>query len=449
MTAVSKMKASRGFRASRGVFAGISIALLAGLISGCGGDEKQAQPVVTVEVAPARKAGITQVISADAIVFPLQQSVITPKITSTVKKFYVQRGSRVKKGQLLAVLENADLAAAAAQSKGEYAQAQAGYAAATGASIPEQIQKAQLDAAAAKSALAAQQKVYDSRKELFQQGALPRRDLDSAEVALVQVRTQSDVAQKVLADLQQLGEREALKSARGQLDAAKGKYQAAAAQLGYSELRSPVSGVVTDRPLYEGELATANQPVLTVMDTSVLIAKTHVTQAEAAELSKGDAAELRVPSTDVTVPGRVRLISPAVDPSSTTVEVWVEVIKKNPPIKPGMSVQLNVKAKTVSGSIVVPAAALFKSEDGKAFVMLAGADGKAHQTPVQTGIHTADTVQIVSGVAEGASVIVAGGYGLPDGTQIKIAAPAAAGEAPSDTSPAKASGSKSGGEGKE
>ncbi len=216
---------------------------------------KEKAPVVNVEATPARRAPISEIISAEALVFPLQQAIITPKITSTIKTFEVQRGSRVRKGQLLAVLENADLSAASEQSKGEFEQAQAGYIATTGASLPEQIQKAELDAAAAKAAFNAQQTVYDSRKALFDQGALPRRDLDSAEVGLAQARSQYQQAAKQLDDLQKIGQEQALKSATGQLSAAKGKYLGAQAQLSYSEIRSPIDGVVTDRPLFPGELA--------------------------------------------------------------------------------------------------------------------------------------------------------------------------------------------------
>ena len=81
---------------------------------------------------------------------------------------------------MLAELENADLSGAAEQSKGEFEQAEAGYATTTEATLPQQIQKAELDAAAAKAGFDAQKKVYEARKELFEQGALPRRDLDSA-----------------------------------------------------------------------------------------------------------------------------------------------------------------------------------------------------------------------------------------------------------------------------
>lgn len=399
------------------------------LLSGCGATEKEPEPNVGVQVVPAKRGPITESVSAEAVVFPLQQAVITPKITSTVRKFFVQRSSRVKQGQLLAELENADLAGAAEQSKGEFEQAQAGYATTTGASLPEQIQKAELDAAAAKAGFDAQQKVYDARKNLFDQGAIPRRDLDSAEVALAQSRSQNEQAQKQLIDLQRLGKEQALKSASGQLSAAKGKYLNAKAQLSYSEIRSPIDGVVTDRPLYEGELATANQPILTVMDTSKLIAKAHIVQSEAVLLKVGDPAELQFPGMKEPIKGRVMLISPALDPGSTTIEVWVEAIKPGPELKPGMNVTIEATAKSVKDALVVPASTVYKSPEGVDFVLTAGADGKAHQAKVKVGIRNKELAEIQSGLKENDSVITVGGYALPDGTKVTIeAAPAAEGE---------------------
>lgn len=396
---------------------------------GCTKKEAEVEPVVSVQVQPVKRAAISEVVSTDAVVYPVEQAVITPKITSTIKSFEVQRGSRVRKGQLLAVLENADLAAAADQSKGEFQQAEAGYATATEASLPQEMQKAALDAAVAKSSLDAQQKVYDSRKILFDQGALPRRDLDSAEVALAQARNQYEVAQRQLDDLKRIGHEESLKSATGQLGAAKGKYLGAQAQLSYSEIRSPIDGVVTDRPLYPGELATANAPLLTVMNNSKLIAKAHLSQAEAAMLKVADDAEIVVPGADAPVKARVSLVSPAVDTGSTTIEVWFEVAKPDPSLRPGMTVQVSAAAKTSKDALVIPASAVFKNADGSEYVLLAESDNHAHQQAVKSGIRNADSVQITEGLKEGDSVITSGGYGVPDKTQINIETPAAA-EAP-------------------
>jgi HlyD family secretion protein len=408
--------------------------LLAGLVlQGCGSKEKEPAPVVAVQVTPAKRASIQQTISADAVIFPLQQSVITPKITSTISKFFVQRGSHVKQGQLLAGLENADLAGAEEQSKGEYEQAQASFASTTESNLPQQVQKAKLDADAAKAGYEAQKQIYDARKNLYAEGAISGRDVESAHVALIQAQSQNEQAQKQLNDLERIGKSAQLKAADGQLIAAKGKYLSARAQLSYSEIRSPIDGVVTDRPLSQGELATANQPILTIMNTSRLIAKAHIAQSEAAQLKIADPAELHVAGVDEPVQGKVTLISPALDPGSTTIEVWVEAIQPGPALKPGMNVSFDVVAKTVTNTITVPRSGVFKSPQGEDYVMLAGSDGKAHQANVKVGIRNNESVQIVSGLKENDPVITTGGYALPDGTKISIESAPPAGDEDKDS----------------
>jgi HlyD family secretion protein len=396
-------------------------------LSGCGAAEKEKEPVVTVQTAPAERQSVSQFVTAEAVVFPLKQATVSPKISSTIADFKVQRGSRVKKGQLLAILENKDLAAQAEASKGDFDQADANYAITVNAGVPQQIQKAELDAAAAKSGFEAAQKVFDSRKDLFQQGAIPRRDLDSADVALAQARSQNEQAQKQLADLQRMGKEQLLKAAEGTKESAEGHYRTAAAQLSYSEIRSPIDGVVTDRPLYVGDLAAANQPILTVMDTSALVAKTHIAQGDAAQLKVGDAAEIKIEGQD-SVAGRVSLVSPALDPGSTTIEVWVETRKASSWLKPGMTVSLEITAKTVKDAIAAPSNAVFKNAEGASYVLVAGTDKKAHQRVVQIGARNSELTQITSGINAGDPIVVSGGYAIPDGTAIEIEKPSAAGE---------------------
>jgi HlyD family secretion protein len=417
------MNAAPEFRGQRTLFLAAVAALLC-VASGCGNAEKEKEPVVSVQTTPVKHAPISQVITLEAVVFPLEQATVAPKISSTIKKFYVQRGARVKKGQLLAELENSDLSAAAEASKGDFEQAEANYLTTVGASLPQQIQKAELDATSAKSNFEAQQKVYESRKELFQQGAIPRRDLDSAEVAFLQARSQNEQAQKQLADLQRIGKEQALKSAQGSRSSAEGRMRGAQALLSYSRITSPIDGVVTDRPLFEGDLAAANQPLLTVMNISRLIAKAHVPQSEAAVLKTGNPAELKIPGLDEPIKGRVSLVSPALDPGSTTIEVWVEATKPDPALKPGMSVEISMTAKTVKDALVVPTPAVYKNSEGADYVLLAGSDKHAHLKTVQAGVRNAEFTQVVSGVIAGDQVITSGGYALPDKTQIKVEAPA-------------------------
>src|SRR5438477_9431068 len=364
----------------------------------CSGGPKEEAPVVPVQLVQVQKAALQQKVVADAVLFPIAQSAIVPKISAPVQKFLVNRGSHVRAGQLLAVLENRDLAAAAKENKGSYDQAQAQYATTTAADLPAEIQKAQLDAQAAKQQLDEQQKVYDSRQELFQQGALPRKELDQAGVDLTNARNQYEIAQKHLEALNAIGKQQTLKSAKGQLESAQGKYNGAAAQLGYSEIRSPISGVVTDRPLYPGEMAAAGTALLTVMDISQVTARAHIPQPSAALLKVGDPAGVSVPGIDTPFTGKVSLVSPALDPGSTTVEVWVQLRNSRGQLKPGTSVQLSMVARSVPEALAIPAAALLTAQDGTTSVMAAGSDGRAHQKQVKTGIREQDRVQILEGL---------------------------------------------------
>src|ERR1700675_221949 len=413
------------FPQGRGSGALLSSALaLSLLLPACPKDKGDTAPTVSVQVAPVEKTTIQHVIKTEAILFPRQQAAIVSKISAPVQQFLIKRGSQVHKGELLAVLENRDLTAAAQENKGSFDQAQATYATTTAAGLPEEMQKAEADAQQAKQALDAQEKVYQSRQQLYEEGALPRKELDQSGVEIVQARNQYAMAKKHLDTLQAIGKQQQLKAAAGQLESAKGKYLGAAAQLSYSEIRSPIDGVVTDRPLYPGEMAAAGTAIVTVMDISSVIAKAHIPQADAALLKVGDRGTITVPGLDEPVEGKVTVVSPALDPNSTTVEIWLEAKNPKKQLKPGTSVQLSLTAKTVKDALVVPAAAVITAADGSSAVMVAGSDGRAHQKAVKLGIRQDDDVQILEGVAADDKVVATGAYGLPDNTKIKVEAPA-------------------------
>ena len=94
----------------------------------------------------------------------------------------------------------------------------------------------------------------DSREQLFREGALARKLVDEAAVAYAQAKSAYDTAEKNLQSLESIGRHEEVKGAAGALESAKGKLEAAQAQLSYAEVRSPISGVVADRPAFAGEM---------------------------------------------------------------------------------------------------------------------------------------------------------------------------------------------------
>ena len=389
-------------------------------IAGCGKGDKEEAPEVSVQAAPAIQADISRVVTTEAIIFPVAQSAITPKINAPVKKFYVVRGQKVRQGQLLATLENRDLSAAALDNKGAYEQAEAAYSTSVGATLPEENAKAEFDVQTAQQELDAQQKLYTSREELFKQGALPRKDLDAAAVSLAQARSAYNIARKHLDGLNAVGRQGALKSASGQLTSAKGKLLNSEAQLSYSEVRSPIDGYITDRPLYPGEMASTATPLLTVMDISQIIAKAHVPQSDALLLHKGDKATISLTGLEAEIAGKVALISPALDPNSTTVEVWVQAPNARQQLRPGTTAQVAITAQTVKDALVVPSAALLNAKGDQAQVLVVDDKSLANSREVKTGIQSGQQVQIVSGLKAGEVVVTEGAYGLPDKTKVKV-----------------------------
>lgn len=407
-------------------FCAIPIALFSlALSSGCKkANEGDTAPLVTVQAEHPEVGPISEHIAADATLTAVAEAAISPKITAPVRRFYVQRGSKVKQGQLLAVLENRDLSAQALDNQGQYTAAQAAFDMQTKAQVPEDYHKAELDVAQAKAQLDLQQQIVDARRKLLAEGAIPGRDYDTAAAALVQAQAAYDVSRNHMESLKAVSRAASLDQAQGQLSSAKGKYLAAEAQVSYSEVRSPIAGVVTDRPLFPGETVNSGSTLITVMDTSSLIAKVHLAQTVAQQLKVGDDASVTVPGVDNPVPAKIFLISPALDPASTTIEVWLRVNNKAGEYKAGTPVRTSIKGRTAAKAVKIPLSAVLTAQDGTKSVMVVGADGAAHMTPVELGINDGEDVQVTKGLNGSETVITTGSYGLDDGTKVKIGKPA-------------------------
>src|SRR5438105_8719461 len=289
------------------------LTMVSAFLWGCSSKKEEtaeAEHVVTVDVAPVLSSPISLKVTADALLYPLQQAALVPKISAPVKKFYVERGARVRAGQLLAELENRDLAGAVAENQAAYDQAEANYQTVSLATVPEETQKAELDVRGAKDVMDQQQKIFDSRQALYREGAISQKDVNDAQVALTQAKNQYQITVKHLESVQSVSVTQTVKGAAAQRDAAKARLESAQAQLSYSRVTSPIDGVVTDRPIYAGEMASSGSPIITVMDVSQVIARAHVAQEEAKQLKVRETAHIVPPDASALVPGKVTVISP-------------------------------------------------------------------------------------------------------------------------------------------
>jgi HlyD family secretion protein len=393
-------------------------------ITGCKSDTSEPADIpVAVQAMKPQVGPISVEITADAVLAPLAEAALSPRISSPIRAEYVQRGTRVHRGQTLLVLDDRDLQGTAMDTKGALTSAEASYDATVKVAIPADVQRANLDLATAKTNLDIALQTAADRKKLFAEGALPGRDADLAAAAAVQAQATYDTAKKRLEAVLATTQMTDAKAAQGQLLGARGRFMNAQAQVGFATLKSPIDGVVTDRPLFPGETAPAGTPVVTVMDTSSLIAKLHITQADAQQLSVGGRADVYVAGIQQPIEAKVSLISPALDPGSTTVEVWLKLPNADGRLKAGTAVHTEIRGTTMPNAVQIPVSSLLPTQGGGTSVMIVGADHVAHQRAVVVGIRTSGMAQIVKGISPNDDVITEGSYGLDDGTKVTLEAP--------------------------
>jgi RND family efflux transporter MFP subunit len=336
------------------------LALLASsvLLAGCGSheEEKENKPVVAVKLAVAELADVSLLVRAPALVHPRQQASIASRLTAVIRELPVGKGDRVAKGAVLAMLDDRDLAAQRA------------------------------DAAAA---LHQAEVTAERRARLFEEGAVPQRDLLASQTEAAQMKARLELIET---------------------------------QLEFSRLVSPFAGTITEQFLYPGDMAKPDSPVFTVMDVSIAVARGQVPESDAGAIRQGQAC-LFVPTDHAgdAFHGRVSVVTRAVDPGRRTVEAWCEIENASGRLLPGAFGELRVVIGMEPKSVVVPLEAIqFEEGTKKGSVVVPDAQRVAHRKEVLVGEIFDGKAQIKEGLGAGDEVVVEGGYSLADGTSVRV-----------------------------
>ncbi len=393
------------------------------LLTGCSPSvETTPAPVVAVKVVRVRTADIQITVRAPATVFPREQANIAARITAPIRELRVHKGDAVAANQVLAVLESRDIAAQREEARAALTDAEANLQKLVAGTLPTDVERARGQVATTQAALNQAQTVYDRRAELFHQGAIPGRDLLTSQTELAQAKSNYEVARRSLELLESRSRESDIRMAKSRVEQARARESAAEAQLQYAELRSPFAGTVTEQFQYPGDMAKPDSPVFTVMDLSTAIARAQVPEEQIAGVRERQACAFDSIDTAAGAGGgSVTVVNRAVDPARRTVEVWCSIPNSGARLRAGLYGNLTILTGSEPQSLVLPVAAVEFVEGtrtGSAYVV--DAHNIAHRTQVETGGQSGGAVRITSGLKAGDVVIVQGGYGLPDGTQVRI-----------------------------
>jgi RND family efflux transporter MFP subunit len=340
-------------------------------------------------VAPVRRETIANSLSIAGQFLPYQNVELHAKVAGYIRNIYVDIGDHVHQGQVLAVLEIPELMAQVDEAKAAVHHAE------------EEIQRAHSDVSRAEAdnvALHANA-VRLVNTDKARPGLIAQQELDDA--------TAKDRASQAQVDAY----KSALAAAQQQLEVAKANLQHYAALSDYAKIIAPYNGVVTWRFSDTGALVqagtsnTSGLPVVTVAEIDRLRLRVPVPESMAAKVRLGDPVDVHVQATGEHFTGKVARFTNALDPSTRTMQVEIEVPNPDYHLQPGMFADVTLQSGRQANVLTVPVNALQRGQD-KTTVLVVDADNRVQRRDVQTGAQDSNNVEILSGLSEGDRVII-------------------------------------------
>jgi len=427
--------------ARRYIIVGIAAVVLLGAVALAYRAFSSDAPEVEVARASAEtssdSAGST-VLSATGYIVAHHTINVNSKVTGRLAWIGVEKGDKVKEGQVLVRLEDQEFRAAYNQARGAVENARAYLEELQHGSRPEEIQQAQHNLDEARATLANDKLTLDRTKELAANGVVSRQQLDDATAKFEADQQRANSLQQGFA-LAKIGPRsEEIARAQGALAQAQGQLDYAKSQLDATVIRAPVTGTILDRTAEKGELITAQfasaaaggpqGSVVSLADLNDLQVELDIAQADFARLSPAQKAAVTTDAyPDKEYAGQIAQISPEANRQKATVQVKVQVLNpdKYPDVqlRPEMNATVkflaNEQPKDAKGpaGVFVPSAALH-DRDGKKIVFIAY-DGKAVAREVHVTSQRSDGA-LVDGLVGGENVVTTAPATLKDGDKIKI-----------------------------
>ncbi len=356
---------------------------------GGGGFGGPGNRVPLVDTTTVTQGAVREQLALVGSLKPKEQVQVMARSSGKVEKVLVDVGDMVQEGQLLATLE--------------------------GDELDQQVLRSEASLAVAEATLAQRQAELENAK------ADQARTAQLAAEGLVSIQSQDSAQTRV-------------RVVEAQLKLAEAQVRAAQADLAELKIRqqqgqivSPLTGWIAQRSVDPGALVGTNTPLLSVLRLSSLITEVRVPEQYLADMHIGNRAVVFIDALGgKAVEGRVARISPMLDAATRSGLVQVEIPNTNDQLKAEMSARIQMDVGAERQALLVPSEAVVVRGMQTGVHVLQG--NRVHFTPVQTGISTDKGVEIVSGLAQGTTVVTKGSQNLQDGSTVETPASRAAAE---------------------
>ena len=359
----------------------MAILIMSTLLSACQTEELEpaAERAMSVAVTETITGRLEVQTTLTGQIYPLEEVRLTPKMPGTVERVYGAVGDAVTAGQVLLSLEQRDLNNSIRQAEAALNTARAGLAAA---------EEQQLQA----------QRELERIQILHDQGAATTQQLEQAQMAASEAP---------------------LASTRAQVNQAQVSLEVARSSLADTQIRSPITGVITEINATAGEIISSQIPAVTVMQLNPIKVKTQVAEYLVNQFSSGQEVVVRIPAAaDIPYSGTVDTLAPAPAAGSMTYPMEVVIDNQSGLIKVGMFAEVRLITETRENVLLVPSESIVVRE-GRTVVFIAE-EQRVRIQEVHVGIDNGQQVEITEGLSPGQQVVYRGQDFLEDGGLITI-----------------------------
>jgi len=365
------------------------------------GDERES--VMTVGVTPVARKPMMRQLTVSSELVPFQEIDVYAKESGYVKDLLVDYGSRVQKGQLMAVLEIPELEMQIQQDTAAIA------------SAAERVTHAQheLDRLEAQHQVVHLQSDRLSGVEKTRPGLVAQQEIDDAKGKDLALEAQVE------------GGKSAYETAQSQVDEAKAKQQRDKVMFDYARITAPFAGIVTQRFANQGALmqagtssSTQAMPLVRLSQDDLFRLVIPVPESYVKYIHIGDPVQVHVPSLDKVVPGVVKRFSVDVAADTRTMHTEVDVLNPAHVLMPGLYAEAILTLERKNSALVVPLQAVNQA-GGQATIFLVDPNSTLQERKITLGLETATDAEVLSGLNEGDRVVVSDRSGLRAGLHVK------------------------------
>jgi len=363
--------------------------------AGSGSGKADDPAVVPVELAEVIRGEIASYVTGTANLRALREVDIAAQTEGVTKQVLVEEGDFVKEGQVLCLLDDAQLRIRRESAEQRLSQAKI------------QLEKARIRHEKTKTQIRNSREDLGRLEKLYADKLVSEREIAQVKYKIDELQHDERVSASEISEITH------------RVDELESEIEQINLELSRTQIKAPFSGYIVQRMVDLGQTVRNLQAVFKLADFSPLYADVHLSEREAQQVRPGQTATIRLGVNEaIQVSGRVARLSPVVDQATGTVKATVEVNRAGGEFKPGAFVRVGIQTDKHGDAVLIPKRAVVE-QDGEKFVFVVEGD-TAKRTKVNLGYENGGQVEVLNGVSIKQQVVVAGQGALKDGSKVKV-----------------------------